>query len=87
MDILEKLASTLQALELADLIVTVERTNGWQVGAEVISSDFETMTEYYRQGMVWDRVLTTLSAEERPRVEFVLTNAPSERKLKAVKSN
>ncbi len=87
MDMIEKLATTLKALDLADLQVKVEKTNGWQVGAEVVSSDFETMSEYNRQGMVWDRAIKTLSAQERPRVEFVLTNAPSELKPKVAAGN
>lgn len=45
----------------------------------VISRTFEGMNEADRQEIVWRRILDTLDDADQRRVEFVYTDAPSER--------
>jgi acid stress-induced BolA-like protein IbaG/YrbA len=44
----------------------------------IVSPTFEGMEDFDRQELVWQRVYKTIDEEDRRRIEFLFTNAPSE---------
>ncbi len=55
---------------------------GWSDSARalisVVSPDFERMEEGRRQEIVWEQLLEDFEPDERDRIDFVYTDAPSE---------
>jgi hypothetical protein len=58
--------------------VSAIRSDSFDYMGIVISPMFEGMDEGERQAIVWGRVLDTFPIEERKRIEFIYTDAPSE---------
>jgi acid stress-induced BolA-like protein IbaG/YrbA len=79
MEFRDKVKKVLEEIELPGLEVEIESEELGRVVAEVISPAFETMDEFDRQGLVWEKILERLDDQEQRRVEFVHTTAPSER--------
>jgi len=79
MEFRDKVKRVLEEIDLPDLEVEIESEELGRVVAEVVSSAFETMSEYDRQHIVWQQLLDRLDDYEQTRVEFVFTTAPSER--------
>ena len=79
MEFRDKVRRVLEEIELPDLQVEIESEELGRVVAEVLSPAFETMDEFDRQHIVWQKLLDRLDDYEQTRVEFVHTTAPSER--------
>jgi len=67
---------------LADVLhapdVKLVRSSIARLFVSVTSETFENMDDGLRQEIVWQRFLDTLNPDERRRLEFVFTYAPSE---------
>lgn len=80
-DELEALRERLTAY-LTDVVhapaVNLERSSVARLFVSVTSDTFENMDDDLRQEIVWQRFLDALNPDERRRIEFVFTHAPSE---------
>ena len=77
----DRLTETLKGLNLENPEIRISPPDGhsYRIMGVLISPSFETMDEGERQEMVWGRVLATLDQEDQDRIEFIYTDAPSER--------
>ena len=76
-----RLLDCLRSLDLSNLAVRVfpADPHATKYFGEVISTSFEGLSEGRRQAIVWRKLLDTLDEDDQARVEFVITDAPSER--------
>ncbi|MGC8644018.1 MAG: hypothetical protein ACP5XB_29515 [Isosphaeraceae bacterium] len=79
MEFRDKVKKALEEIDLPELEVEVESEEHGRVVMEVLSPAFETMPEFDRQHIVWQKRLDRLDDYEQSRVEFIFTTAPSER--------
>jgi acid stress-induced BolA-like protein IbaG/YrbA len=75
----EKVRRVLERLGLSAPAIDVQPSDGHRIVAEVVSDSFEGMPEEDRQELVWTELGKQLDPREQAQVEYVLTNAPSER--------
>lgn len=80
-DIDQRLETSLQGLPIdsPEIRIFPSDTAKLRYFARVVSKTFEGMNEARRQALVWNRLLNTLDDSDQRRVEFVFTDAPSER--------
>ncbi len=69
---------------LAEPTVQVIPSEFYKVMILVVSPTFEGMDEADRQEIVWDCVLNDFDVTERRQIEFIYTDAPSEREPEPV---
>lgn len=80
-DFASRFEQCLRGLDLDGLRIRVypaDRAN-YRYFASVVSDTFEGKDEAWRQSQVWGRILDSLDDADQRRVEFVYTDAPSER--------
>ncbi len=76
-----RLEASLRGLKLDAPIIRVLPADSakYKCFADIISETFEGMDEAERQAIAWGRILETLDDEDQRRIEFMYTDAPSER--------
>lgn len=80
MQFLTRLKQALATLPLAHReSVQLVNEDAPQCIVVIVSSDFEGMDEADRQSLVWGHLLHSIAVEEMGRIEFIFTDAPSER--------
>lgn len=75
----DKIKSVLKSLQLDQPTIGLTPGSLDRLIVEVTSTSFDEMPEEERQRLVWSALIRSLSSPEQDRIEYVLTNSPSDR--------